>query len=84
MLPPSWWLILLLVDQAIAQSSQWISYPDSGTASLTHYTIPAGFVTACGCPVDSANYPTAALSQMAYGSSHAYGAHIPTISYHQC
>ncbi|KAJ7217887.1 RlpA-like double-psi beta-barrel-protein domain-containing protein-containing protein, partial [Mycena pura] len=32
-----------------------------------------GFVAACGCTGDSTKYPTAAMSQMAYGSSTAFG-----------
>jgi hypothetical protein len=73
MLLPPWWPIFLLADQAIAQ---WIDYPDTGPASLTHYTIPLDFVAACGCTPGSTHFPTAALSQMAYGSSADYGAHI--------
>lgn len=51
----------------------WIDYSANGEATMSHYTIPQGFVAACGCTGDSTNYPTAALSQMAYGSSNAYG-----------
>ncbi|KAK7005658.1 expansin-like EG45 domain-containing protein [Favolaschia claudopus] len=51
----------------------WIDYPADGTATMTHYTIPDGYIAACGCVGDSTKYPTAALSQMAYGSSTAYG-----------
>ena len=83
MLPPSWrpiFFLGLLRDQAIAQ---WIEYADSGPASLTHYTLPLNFVAACGCTPESTHYPTAALSQMAYGSSADYGAHISIISYHR-
>ena len=78
MLLPSW-PILLLGVQAIAQ---WINYPDSGPASMTHYTLPLDFVAACGCTAKSTHYPTAALSQMAYGSSDNFGAHIFIISCH--
>lgn len=73
MLLSSWWPILLLGDQVIAQ---WIEYPDYGPASLTHYDLPTNFVAACGCTPASTHYPTAALSQLAYGSSADYGAHI--------
>jgi hypothetical protein len=76
MLPPSW-PILLLGVKAIAK---WIDYSDSGPASMTHYTLPLDFVAACGCTGESTHYPTAALSQMAYGSSVDYGAHIFIIS----
>jgi len=40
---------------------------------MTHYTLPLDFVAACGCTAGSTHYPTAALSQMAYGSSEDYG-----------
>ncbi|KAF8070599.1 RlpA-like double-psi beta-barrel-protein domain-containing protein-containing protein [Lyophyllum atratum] len=62
-------LCLLLVDQVNA----WIDYPANSFATLTHYEIPRDFVAACGCVPSSTHYPTAALSQMAYGSSKAYG-----------
>jgi hypothetical protein len=74
----SWWPILLLADQVIAQ---WIDYPDYGPASMTHYNLPTNFVAACGCTAESTHYPTAALSQMAYGSSAEYGAHIFFLNY---
>ncbi|PCH43624.1 hypothetical protein WOLCODRAFT_138472 [Wolfiporia cocos MD-104 SS10] len=54
-------------------ASEWIDYPSNGYATMTHYTLPAGFIAACGCTTDSSNYPTAAMSQMAYGSSTSYG-----------
>ncbi|KAH7888486.1 RlpA-like double-psi beta-barrel-protein domain-containing protein-containing protein [Phlebopus sp. FC_14] len=54
-------------------ASEWIQYPPSGYATMTHYTLPQGFIAACGCTPNSTNYPTAAMSQMAYGSSTAYG-----------
>ncbi|KAJ7902003.1 RlpA-like double-psi beta-barrel-protein domain-containing protein-containing protein [Mycena olivaceomarginata] len=53
-----------------ADSGAWIDYPADGTATMTHYTIPDGYIAACGCVGDSTKYPTAALSQMAFGSSH--------------
>jgi len=62
--------MLLLGDQVIAQ---YIDYPDFGPASLTHYDLPTNFVAACGCTPESTHYPTAALSQLAYGSSEDYG-----------
>jgi len=40
---------------------------------MTHYTLPTGFIAACGCTPNSTYYPTAALNQMAYGSSTSYG-----------
>jgi len=54
-------------------SSGWIQYPSSGHATMTHYTLPTGFIAACGCTPNSTYYPTAALNQMAYGSSTSYG-----------
>ncbi|PAV18763.1 endoglucanase v [Pyrrhoderma noxium] len=53
--------------------SPWIDYPDNGFASMTHYTLPLDFIASCGCVGSSTHYPTAALSQMAYGSSTAFG-----------
>lgn len=51
----------------------WIQYASTGTATLTHYDLPQGYIAACGCTGASTKYPTAAMSQMAYGSSTAYG-----------
>jgi hypothetical protein len=52
----------------------WIEYADTGTATMTHYEIGKDTVAACGCVGGSSDsYPTAAMSQMAYGSSRAYG-----------
>ncbi|KAJ7178351.1 RlpA-like double-psi beta-barrel-protein domain-containing protein-containing protein [Mycena crocata] len=65
-------LLFFFVFQVQADSV-WIDYPADGTATMTHYTIPDGFIAACGCNGDSTKYPTAALSQMAYGSSNAFG-----------
>ncbi|KAF8904447.1 RlpA-like double-psi beta-barrel-protein domain-containing protein-containing protein [Gymnopilus junonius] len=53
--------------------SQWIDYPNDGLATMTHYTLPSGYIAACGCTSASTDYPTVALSQMAYGSSTSYG-----------
>jgi len=55
-------------------ASEWIEYPPNGYATMTHYTMPQGYIASCGCTGGSTNYPTAALSQMAYGSSVSYGA----------
>ncbi|KAJ7076333.1 RlpA-like double-psi beta-barrel-protein domain-containing protein-containing protein [Mycena belliarum] len=68
----SLYLLLCFAFQVLADSP-WIDYPADGTATMTHYTIPDGFVAACGCNGDSTKYPTAAMSQMAYGSSNAFG-----------
>lgn len=51
----------------------WIDYPPDGTATLTHYTLPKDYITSCGCTASSTHYPTAALSQQAYGSNNSYG-----------
>lgn len=64
------WAVGLLIPLVTAQ---WIDYPDFGFATLTHYTLPSGFIAACGCTPSSTGFPTAALSQMAYGSSTAFG-----------
>jgi len=41
---------------------------------LTHYDLPlGGYVASCGCGGNSSYYPTAALSQAAYGSSSSSG-----------
>ena len=63
----------LFVLSLIPSVNGWIQYATSGTASLTHYTLPQGYIAACGCTGASTKYPTAAMSQMAYGSSAAYG-----------
>ena len=64
---------LCFLVQNVFASDQWINYPDSGHATLTHYTLPSGYIASCGCTGASTDYPTAALSQMAYGSSANYG-----------
>ncbi|KAJ6499133.1 RlpA-like double-psi beta-barrel-protein domain-containing protein-containing protein [Mycena sanguinolenta] len=63
----------ILYTQVHATNGSWIDYPADGTATMTHYTIPDGYIASCGCVGDSTQYPTAAMSQMAYGSSTAYG-----------
>jgi len=65
--------VLSLLAFASIVGSQWISYPQTGLATLTHTPFPANFVAACGCVGESARYPTAALSQLAYGSNYSYG-----------
>lgn len=62
-------LLLYLVPGATA----WIQYPPNGLASMTHYEMPSDFVASCGCTGASSGYPTAAMSQMAFGSSTSYG-----------
>ena len=61
--------LLSLVDH----SHGWLQYPSTGTATLTHYDLPLDYIASCGCTPESTHYPTAALSQMAYGSTTAYG-----------
>lgn len=70
---PSFILVLLSLLPPIIASSEWIQYSPSGYATMTHYTLPEGFIAACGCAINSTLYPTAAMNQMAYGSSAAYG-----------
>ncbi|KAJ7091223.1 RlpA-like double-psi beta-barrel-protein domain-containing protein-containing protein [Mycena epipterygia] len=65
--------VLLCFVFQVQAGSPWIDYPADGTATMTHYTIPDGFIAACGCTGDSTKYPTAAMSQLAYGSSTAFG-----------
>ena len=54
-------------------ASEWIDYSPDGYATLTHYTLPQNFIAACGCTTASTDHPTAAMNQMAYGSSTSYG-----------
>lgn len=61
-------------NNALASDIYTIPIPASGSASLTHYDLPlGGYVAACGCGGNSSYYPTAALSQAAYGSSSSSG-----------
>ncbi|EIN11286.1 hypothetical protein PUNSTDRAFT_63586 [Punctularia strigosozonata HHB-11173 SS5] len=64
-----WLLLLCLISPARA----WIQYASTGNATMTHYTMAEGTITACGCTGDSTKFPTAALSESAYGSTTAYG-----------
>lgn len=63
-------LVLLLSPQI---SLAWIEYASQGIATLTHYSLPLDFIASCGCTPASTHYPTAALSQAAFGSSVAFG-----------
>lgn len=65
--------ILCLFSPLIVRATQWIQYPYSGIATLTHYTLPENYIASCGCTAESTHYPTAALNQMAFGSSAAFG-----------
>ena len=65
--------ILFLLSPLFVCATQWIQYPDSGTATMTHYTLPGGDIASCGCTGKSTHYPTAALNQMAFGSNTTYG-----------
>ncbi|KAF9469943.1 RlpA-like double-psi beta-barrel-protein domain-containing protein-containing protein [Collybia nuda] len=65
--------VVLLWCSNILQITAWINYPADGFATITHYEIPRDYIASCGCTPSSTHYPTAALSQMAYGSSRAYG-----------
>ncbi|KAI5123055.1 hypothetical protein M0805_000490 [Coniferiporia weirii] len=68
-------LLLLWLGLATfcSAGSEWIDYAPTGFASMTHYDLPLDFVASCGCVPLSTHFPTAALSQMAYGSSTAFG-----------
>ncbi|KAF8441618.1 RlpA-like double-psi beta-barrel-protein domain-containing protein-containing protein [Boletus edulis BED1] len=66
-------LSFLVFLSFLPTTQAWIQYPPSGHATMTHYSLPTGFIAACGCTPNSTYYPTAALSQMAYGSSTSYG-----------
>ncbi|ESK96550.1 endoglucanase v-like protein [Moniliophthora roreri MCA 2997] len=57
----------------LSSLAQWIDYPANGFATMTHYDLPKDYIASCGCTEKSTHYPTAALSQMAFGSSAAYG-----------
>ena len=74
----AWSMLFLVLLSCIAvqvhAASPWIEYAPTGTATMTHYTIPDGFIAACGCTGASTQFPTAAMSQLAYGSSDAFGA----------
>jgi hypothetical protein len=79
-----WFLILVACHYNFVladNSSVWINYPNDGLATMTHYDLPRDWITACGCTASSTHYPTAALSQMAYGSSNAYGGQILAMQY---
>lgn len=72
--PTALWLLAIVSTLVCANNSPWIQYPDSGFATMTHYDLPLDFIASCGCSTESTHFPTAAMSQMAYGSSSAYGA----------
>jgi hypothetical protein len=65
--------LLFLFSPLLGCATQWLQYPESGIATMTHYTLPEDDIAACGCTGKSTHYPTAALNQMAFGSSTAYG-----------
>lgn len=66
-------LTFLVLSLLVSPIFAWISYPTDGYATMTHYDLPRDYIAACGCTGGSTHYPTAAMSQMAYGSSNAYG-----------
>ncbi|KAH9910579.1 hypothetical protein B0H21DRAFT_775311 [Amylocystis lapponica] len=66
-------LAVLSLFVASSWAQGWIQYPSDGTATMTTYSLPENYIAACGCTADSTHYPTAAMSQLAYGSSTAYG-----------
>ncbi|KAJ3567320.1 hypothetical protein NP233_g6441 [Leucocoprinus birnbaumii] len=57
----------------VSLAAAWLDYPSNGAATLTHYTLPRDYIASCGCTAASTHYPTAALSQEAYGSNNSYG-----------
>ncbi|KAI0812556.1 RlpA-like double-psi beta-barrel-protein domain-containing protein-containing protein [Irpex lacteus] len=57
----------------VASAAAWLQYDASGVATMTHYTLPKDYIAACGCTGKSTHYPTAAMSQQAFGSSTSYG-----------
>lgn len=58
-------IYLLIVSFAVSVSSQWIDYPATGFATMSHYGgLSNTSIAACGCNPATANYATAALSQM--------------------
>jgi len=67
------WLIAALSLLSKPSVHAWINYPSDGTATLTHYELPKDYIASCGCTGKSTHYPTAALNQMAFGSSNNYG-----------
>jgi len=69
----AWLLVSLIATHGQCAKDPWIKFGGTGFASMTHYDLPPGFVAACGCVGDSTKYPTAALSQFAYGSSESFG-----------
>lgn len=66
-------LALTIILSIIPRSCAWLQYDPSGTATLTHYTLPLDYIASCGCTAKSTHYPTAAMSVQAYGSTTAYG-----------
>ncbi|GAA5836193.1 hypothetical protein JCM3766R1_001991 [Sporobolomyces carnicolor] len=71
-----WGLFVSVVVVAAVANGKNIStipIPASGSASLTHTILPLDVITSCGCAKAASYYPTAALSQSAYGSSVASG-----------
>jgi len=66
------WVVLFSLYLHV-YASTWIQYPPNGFATMTHYDMPRDYIASCGCTGASTHYPTAALSQMAYGSSNSYG-----------
>ena len=71
------WLVFFALAARVVDASDWIDYPNNGEATMTHYDLPKDYIASCGCVGGSTKYPTAALSQMAYGSSAAYGEQCP-------
>ena len=71
----SLWLLPALVQYLcfVATAVAWLQYDSTGTATMTHYTLPENYIAACGCTAKNTHYPTVAMSQQAFGSSTSYG-----------
>jgi len=65
--------VTLFLFAPFVYATQWIQYPANGFATMTHYTLPEDYIASCGCAGQSTHFPTAALNQMAFGSSTSYG-----------
>ncbi|KXN91017.1 hypothetical protein AN958_03084 [Leucoagaricus sp. SymC.cos] len=67
------WYVGLGLLSCLSLVAAWLDYSSDGVATITHYTLPRDYIASCGCTPPSTHYPTAALSQLAYGSNNSYG-----------
>lgn len=42
-------LVFYLFSFKLASASDWIQYPATGYATMTHYTMPSDYIASCGC-----------------------------------